>query len=126
MTYLSSSLAAGLPAALLVVLLAGPAQAQQQAVDPSTPAAASASGPATGTATLADMADGEIRRIDREGGRVTLRHGEIRSLDMPPMTMVFQVQEPALLDKVKVGDKVKFRAEKSGSRYIVTALEAAK
>ena len=126
MTHLSSRLAAGLPAALLVALLAGPAQAQQQAAASPTPAAASASGPATGGAPSADMADGEIRRIDREGGRVTLRHGEIRNLEMPPMTMVFQAQEPALLDKLKVGDKVKFRAEKSGSRYIVTAIEAAK
>ena len=72
------------------------------------------------------MADGEVRRIDREGGRVTLRHGEIRNLDMPGMTMAFHVQDPAMLDRVKVGDKVKFRVEKSGSRYVVTAMEAVK
>lgn len=73
-----------------------------------------------------DLADGEVRRIDKAAGKVTLRHGEIRNLDMPPMTMVFQVREIALLDNVKVGDKVKFRAEKAGSGYVVTLIEPAK
>jgi Cu/Ag efflux protein CusF len=72
------------------------------------------------------MADGEVRKVDKEAGKLTLKHGEIKNLDMPGMTMVFQVKEPALLDKVKVGDKVKFRAEKAGSGYVVTLIEAAK
>lgn len=71
-----------------------------------------------------DMAEGEVRRVDRETRKITLRHGEIRQLDMPPMTMVFQVKDPALLDKVKPGDKVKFRAEKIGSAYAITEIEA--
>jgi Cu(I)/Ag(I) efflux system periplasmic protein CusF len=77
-------------------------------------------------AAQSDMADGEVRKVDRAGSKITLRHGEIRSLDMPPMTMVFQVREPALLDKVKEGEKVRFRAEKRGSAYIVTDIESAK
>ena len=71
-----------------------------------------------------DMAEGEVRRVDRETRKITLRHGEIRQLDMPPMTMVFQVKDPALLDMVKPGDKVKFRAEKIGSAYTITEIEA--
>ena len=70
--------------------------------------------------------DGEVTKIDLAQARVTLKHGEIKNLDMPGMTMVFQVKEPALLDKVKVGDKVKFRAEKAGSGYVVTVIEPAK
>lgn len=77
-------------------------------------------------AATGEMTDGEVRKVDKEAGKLTLRHADIKSLDMPAMTMVFQVKEPALLDKVKVGDKVKFLAEKSSSGYVVTAIEAAK
>jgi len=110
-------------ALLVSALLAGSALAQQKADDHSAHHAAT---PATTAANSADMADGEVRKIDKETGKLTLKHGEIKNLDMPGMTMVFQVKEPALLDKVKVGDKVKFRAEKAGSGYVVTIIEAAK
>ena len=76
------------------------------------------------SAALAQLADGEIRKVDKEAGKITIKHGEIKSIDMPPMTMVFQVRDPALLDKVKAGDKVRFAAEKQGSAYVVTAIEA--
>ncbi|HRD84195.1 MAG TPA: copper-binding protein [Rubrivivax sp.] len=113
-----------LVSALLVsTLLSSPALAQQKADDHSAHHAAT---PATAAANSADMADGEVRKIDKDAGKLTLKHGEIKNLDMPGMTMVFQVKEPALLDKVKVGDKVKFRAEKAGSGYVVTVIEAAK
>jgi Cu/Ag efflux protein CusF len=69
------------------------------------------------------LADGEIRRVDREAKKITIKHGPIASLDMPPMTMVFQVKDPALLDQVKAGDKVKFQAEKAGGQYVVTKIE---
>jgi Cu(I)/Ag(I) efflux system protein CusF len=72
------------------------------------------------------LAEGEIRKVDKEAQKVTIRHGEIKSLDMPPMTMVFQVADPALLDKVKAGDKVRFSAEKSGGSYRVTGMELAR
>ena len=73
----------------------------------------------------ADMADGEVRKVDRDARKVTIRHGEIKSLDMPPMTMVFQVKETALLDKLKAGDKIRFVAEKSATGYMVTDVQAA-
>lgn len=72
------------------------------------------------------MADGEVRRIDKDAQKITLRHGPIQHLDMPPMTMVFQVKDPALLDKVNTGDKVKFNAEKISGGYAVTHIEPAK
>jgi len=73
-----------------------------------------------------EMSDAEIRKIDREQAKVTLKHGPIKNLDMPPMTMVFQVKDRALLDKAKVGDKVRFAVEQQSGAYVVTAIEAAK
>jgi Cu(I)/Ag(I) efflux system protein CusF len=72
------------------------------------------------------MIDGEVRKVDRDARKITLRHGEIKQLDMPAMTMVFPVKEPTMLDKVKVGDKVKFKAEIVGGKLTVTVIEAVK
>jgi Cu/Ag efflux protein CusF len=68
------------------------------------------------------MAEGEVRKIDKEAKKITLKHGPITNLDMPGMTMVFQVADPAMLDKFKAGDKVKFSADKAGSGYAVTKI----
>jgi Cu/Ag efflux protein CusF len=76
-------------------------------------------------AAASDMTDGEVRRIDKDANKLTLRHGPLANLGMPAMTMVFQVTDPALLDKVKVGDKVKFNAEKIPGGYAITHLEVA-
>ncbi|MBI5278428.1 MAG: copper-binding protein [Burkholderiales bacterium] len=72
------------------------------------------------------MADGEVRKIDKEAKKITLKHGPIRSLDMPPMTMVFHVANVALLDRVKPGDKVQFAAANDGGKLTVTAIEPSK
>lgn len=77
-------------------------------------------------AFAADLADGEVRKVDPATGRVTLKHGEIRNLDMPPMTMVFRLKDPALAAKLKPGDKVRFAAEKQGGDYVVTDVQPAK
>jgi Cu(I)/Ag(I) efflux system protein CusF len=74
----------------------------------------------------ADMATGEIRKIDKEAGKVTIRHGTIKSIDMPPMTMVFVVKNPALLDTLKQGDKVNFDVIQEDGKLVVTDLQAAK
>ena len=71
------------------------------------------------------MADGEIRKVDKDARKLTIKHGRLEKLDMPPMTMVFRVSDPALLDKVKPGDKVKFDAEKVSGGYAVTRIERA-
>ena len=75
------------------------------------------------SADAAALTDGEIRKVDKDAAKLTIRHGEIKNLDMPAMTMVFQVKDVALLDKVKAGDKVRFRAEKIADGYAVTAIE---
>ena len=77
-------------------------------------------------AGAAAMPEGEVRNVDKEAKKITLKHGPITNLDMPAMTMVFQVADPAMLDHLKVGDKVKFSADKSGSGYAVTKIEPEK
>ncbi|WP_137918777.1 copper-binding protein [Hydrogenophaga sp. 2FB] len=69
--------------------------------------------------------DAEVRKVDTAAGKITLKHGEIRNLDMPPMTMVFQVSDPALLSKVKAGDKVRVMVDKVNGAFTVMALEPA-
>ena len=71
------------------------------------------------------MTDGEVRKIDSATGRITLKHGEIKSLDMPPMTMVFRVKDPGLLSKVQVNDRVRFAVEKIDGNYTITAISKA-
>ncbi len=77
-------------------------------------------------ATDAALADGEVRRIDRAQGKVTLKHGEISNLQMPPMTMVFRAKDPAVLDRLKVGDKVRFAADQIDGAFTVTRIEPVK
>jgi Cu/Ag efflux protein CusF len=79
--------------------------------------------PAAAQSAAAEFAEAEVRRIDRSAGKITLRHGEIRNLDMPPMTMVFEVSDRGLLDIPKVGARVRFKAEKSATGYVVTHIE---
>ena len=81
---------------------------------------------AAGGMAMGDMADGEIRKVDMDNKKITIKHGEIKNLDMPGMTMVFQVKDPAMLTTVKTGDKVRFKAEKSGGAIVVTEIQPAK
>lgn len=106
-------------AAIMVTALATPAHAQKPAADHS------AHHPAPAQQAVA-LSDGEVRKVDKDAKKITLRHGPIPNIDMPPMTMVFQVKDPAMLDKVSAGDKVKFSAEKIGGAYTVTGIEPAK
>lgn len=73
-----------------------------------------------------DMTEAEVRKVDLDTKKITLKHGDIKNLDMPGMTMVFQVKDPAMLDKVKAGDKVRFKAEKSNGSIVVTDLQPSK
>lgn len=68
--------------------------------------------------------DGEIRKVDKDAKKITIRHAELKHLEMPAMTMVFQVKDPSMLDKVKQGDKVTFVAEKEGGKFIVMQIDA--
>ncbi|MDZ7583413.1 MAG: copper-binding protein [Thiobacillus sp.] len=98
-----------------IPLLAALAVATPLHAEPVTPPAAQASA----------MSEGVVRKIDAANARITLRHGPIANLDMPPMTMVFRVQSPELLSGIKVGDTVKFRAEDVNGSFTVTAIQAA-
>lgn len=71
-------------------------------------------------------AEGEVRRIDTGAAKITLKHGDIKNLDMPPMTMVFRVKDATLLSKVKAGDRVRFTADKVDGDYTVLSLEPLK
>jgi len=108
------------PFLIFAALLAGFAQAQTTLSPVPAPAVVATSTNATASA---DMADGEVRKIDKETKKITLKHGTIKSIDMPPMTMVFLVEDTALLDTVKVGDKVRFQAQYREGALKVTALE---
>lgn len=77
-------------------------------------------------APTTDMTEGEIRKVDKDNKKITIKHGDIKNLDMPGMTMVFQVKDPAMLDSVKAGDKVRFVAEKLSGALVVTDIQLAK
>jgi len=64
-----------------------------------------------------------VRKVNRDSQKITIKHGPIENLGMPPMTMVFRVKDPAMLDLVKAGDNVRFSADKIGGAYTVTALQ---
>jgi Cu/Ag efflux protein CusF len=81
---------------------------------------------ASGTEASAALTEGEVRRVDRDAKKLTIRHGPIASLDMPPMTMVFQVRDEALLAQLKTGDRIRFSAERIGGVYVVTQVEPAR
>ena len=78
---------------------------------------------AASTQAAVPMTDAEVRKIDRDAAKVTLRHGPIPNLDMPPMTMVFVAKDKALLEGLKAGDKVRFRAVEDRGTYVVTTIE---
>ena len=79
------------------------------------------------TLAQAPMVNGQVTRIDESAGKITLRHGPIKKLDMNEgMTMVFRVQDPQMLKQVKVGDKVRFDADRINGQITVTKIEKAK
>ena len=78
------------------------------------------------TAAGAMAAEGEVRKIDKDAGKITIRHGPLKNLDMPAMTMVFQVSDRAMLDRVKTGDKINFVADRINGAYTVMKLDVAK
>ena len=80
---------------------------------------------ATAAGAQMPQASGEVTKVDKNNGRITLRHGEIKNLDMPPMTMTFRVREGKLLEDVGVGERVRFTAEKLDGNYVVTTLNKA-
>jgi Cu(I)/Ag(I) efflux system periplasmic protein CusF len=83
---------------------------------------------ATATASQDDsnaLTDGEIKKVDKDTGKLTVQHGPLTNLNMPGMTMSFNVQDPAMLDQVKAGDKIRLRVERINGAFTVTKLETA-
>ncbi|PZO11466.1 MAG: copper-binding protein [Burkholderiales bacterium] len=78
------------------------------------------------TAAAPGMTDGEIRKIDKEAGKITIKHGEIKNLDMPPMSMVFNIKDKAMLDKVQVGQKIQFVVIQDAGKMVVTDIQPSK
>jgi Cu/Ag efflux protein CusF len=72
------------------------------------------------------LSEGEIKKIDKETGKLTVQHGPLANVNMPGMTMAFKAKDPAMLDQVKVGDKIRFRVERVNGAYAITKLESAK
>lgn len=97
----------------LIPLLAALAIATPLYAQPVPPPAAQAS----------VMTEGVVRKVDRATGKLTLRHGPIRNLDMPAMTMVFRVAQRQLLDGLNAGDRVRFEADRIEGVYTVTRIE---
>lgn len=92
----------------------------------SRPAAAPIAAPASAASTAAaPLSEGEVRKVDKEAGKLTLRHGPLLNLDMGAMTMVFRVADPKVLDQVKPGDQVRFVADRVNGQFTVMQIEAA-
>jgi Cu(I)/Ag(I) efflux system periplasmic protein CusF len=96
------------------------------AVAQTAPAPAMPKGMAMPAAPAADVVDGEVRNVDKGAGTITLKHGDIKNLNMSGMTMVFRAKDPAMLATVKTGDKVKFKAAMAGDVLLVTELQVVK
>lgn len=92
--------------------LAGHAQVSPNSGQTSAPAPAPAS-----------MTDGEVKKVDLDNSKITLKHGDIKNLDMPGMTMVFTVRDKGQLTNLKPGDKVKFMVIQEGGKMIVTDIQ---
>jgi len=115
-------LSASVLTCLLPLLAGAQTMDHSQHAAPATATAASSAAPAAAMV----MTEGEVRKLDLETGKVTLKHGEIKNLDMPPMTMVFTATDKAMLTPLKVGDKVRFHVEQQSGKYMVTAIHSSK
>jgi Cu/Ag efflux protein CusF len=74
----------------------------------------------------AELAEGEVRKIDKAAGKITIKHGSVRNLDMPPMTMVYRVNDKAMLDQLKPGDKIAFESSDIGGAFTLMRFEKVK
>jgi Cu/Ag efflux protein CusF len=102
--------------AAVALAFAGAAEAQSSKAD----------APAATQPAASELTDGEIRKVDKDNRKLTIKHGPLKSLDMPSMTMVFAVSDESVLDKFQAGDKVRFDAGKLDGKIVVTRIEPAR
>lgn len=82
--------------------------------------------PVAKAAAAVTLVAGEVKKVDKEAGKMTIKHGPLANMDMPAMTMVFRVKEPGMLEKAKAGDKINFAAERVNGAITVTHLDVVK
>ncbi len=107
---------------LAAALIAGSSGLVMAASDAQTAPLSAAATPATSIR----LTSGEVRKIDTEQGKLTIKHEAIENLQMPGMTMVFKAADPAMLQKLQVGDKIKFAADRANGAIVVTNIQASK
>lgn len=114
-------------ATAMALAFSAPAMAQDHAshAGHGTPGTAPVAAAAAVSAGQDVMTAGEVTRVDARSGKLTIRHEEIQNLDMPPMTMVFGLQDPALAAQFKPGDRVLFHAEDQAGALRITRIQAA-
>jgi Cu(I)/Ag(I) efflux system periplasmic protein CusF len=103
---------------LAAALVAGVVPAAAVAAEATAKPGAKAGAPAAVPLTA-----GEVKKVDREARKLTIKHGPIENLKMPPMTMVFRVKNPAMLDGLEPGMQIRFRAEEADGGLVVTRLQ---
>lgn len=108
-------------ATMIAAALAAPAVAQERMKTGNHDMSGSAA--QAETVAAENMSQGAVRKVDKDAQKITIRHGPIENLGMPPMTMVFRAQDVAMLDQVKAGDKVRFQAENINGQFILTRIE---
>ena len=124
---LAGAMAGSMGAALAQAQAPADAHDSHHASEPVAPATPAAQGtPGNAPADQSELSEGEITRWDARTLKVTLRHGEIKNLGMPPMTMVFRVNDASMLAPFRPGDKVRFRVEQISTGYFITRMEAAR
>jgi Cu(I)/Ag(I) efflux system periplasmic protein CusF len=106
------------------VLLLSAALALSLSAQAQTPAATGTA--AAKSAVPQEFAEGEVRKVDKASKKITLKHGEIKNLGMSPMAMVFEVKDAKVLDTLKTGDKVRFKAVHDAGKYVVVDIQPAK
>ena len=123
-----SNIRIALLAFVATLSLAGAASAQPSKSMADMPAMSEKAPAASGSeaAAASDLSEGEIRKVDKDNKKLTIKHGPLKNLDMPGMTMVFGVKDDGMLDNVELGAKVRFQAEKIDGKIVVTKIQAAR
>ena len=80
----------------------------------------------SGAASAQAVVTGEVKKVDKPAGRLTVKHGEIKAFDMPGLTGSYKVQDAAMLDKVQAGDHVQFNLDRINNQYTITRIDVQK